>query len=138
MFVVAVDFDGTIFNGTKVLEETGVPNPKVVAKIRELLDNDLCEVVLWTCRTDQSLQEAIDNLRAINLELNAYNENAPSVQKQIDAGKLWHSRKILADLYVDDKSPGSIETFLRLDVERTARNFIREDATNAEKKPKKF
>ena len=127
MFVVAMDYDDTIFEGSKPFEETGVPRDAVVAKIRELLDNEHAEVILWTCREDKALEEAIENLKSINLELDGYNSNAPSVQKGIDTGELWHSRKILADIYVDDKSPGSIETFLQIDVEQTVQNFLDRD-----------
>ncbi|MFA7219196.1 MAG: hypothetical protein WC119_01655 [Synergistaceae bacterium] len=77
-------------------------------------------IILWTCREGKSLQEALSRCSQEGLEFDAVNENC-SAQKEYQESKLKENgdtfglRKIFADLYVDDRSPGSIEYFLKLD-----------------------
>ena len=57
------------------------------------------KIILWTCRTDDQLQEAVKWCASLNLFFDAINENIPEVQKQ------WggDTRKVYADIYIDDK-----------------------------------
>lgn len=41
----------------------------------------------------------------------------------LEKGEVFATRKIFADLYIDDRSPGSIEFFLNIDVEKTCKNY---------------
>ena len=50
--------------------------------------------ILWTCRYGQSLIEAINWLSKNNVKMDTYNENLYPLQ----------SRKIVADVYIDDKN----------------------------------
>ena len=45
------------------------------------------------------------------------------MQKMLLEGEAFATRKIFADIYIDDRSPGSIEFFLSIDVERTCKNY---------------
>lgn len=45
------------------------------------------------------------------------------MEKKVKEGHIFATRKIFADLYVDDKSPGSIDFFLSIDVNKTCETF---------------
>ena len=123
MFIVAVDYDGTLYEESS-LEETGVPRNDVVAKVRDCMDSENCEIILWTCRTGEYLAEAVNNCKELGIFFDAVNNHSPSTIKRIKSGDLsGNSRKIHADIYVDDKAPGSIDLFLQIDINETARNF---------------
>ena len=103
-YIIAVDFDGTLITGNKWPDVEGEPNlPLINILIRERQIGN--KVILWTNRTDvpeeekYPLKTAIDFCRAAGLEFDAVNENLPEI---IEA---YHSdsRKVSADLYIDDK-----------------------------------
>lgn len=128
-FIVAMDFDGTIF-GDK-FPDTGPPNMAVIEKIKEFQRNN-CEVVLWTCREGAFLVDAVEKSKSVGLIFDAVNENAPSQVAHMKEMLLLHgeksygefaTRKIYANVYVDDKAPGSIDFFLRINVPATCDNF---------------
>lgn len=125
-FIIAVDFDSTLCSGH--FPEKGEFDQRIVNKIKEFQKTGNCEVLLWTCREGGGLQEAIDRCKEQGIEFDAVNDNAPSQHKWMaDAlkqnGYIFAHRKIFANIYVDDRSPGSIEFFLNIDVEATCRNF---------------
>jgi len=116
-FIAAIDYDGTLFGGS--FEDKGDPFIDVINKAKEFKENG-AEVVLWTCREGLKLHEAIVRCKEFGLEFDAINDNSPSqvhfLQKVLRSdGYVFCHRKIYADIYVDDKSPGSIEFFLKLD-----------------------
>jgi len=82
---------------------------------------------LWTCRDGGTLQEAIERCKEYGLTFDAVNSNPPSqtsyLRNQLEKGNVFSTRKIYADLYVDDKSPGSIDFFLKIDVKKTCANY---------------
>lgn len=83
--------------------------------------------MLWTCRDSGPLQEAIDRCKEYGMFFDSVNSNAPSqaqyMKKVLTKGEVFATRKIFADIYVDDRSPGSIEFFLSIDVEKTCKNY---------------
>jgi hypothetical protein len=85
------------------------------------------EIALWTCREGKSLEEAVQRCKEQGLEFDAINDNTPQEKKyqeeRAKEGEIFATRKIYADIYVDDKSPGSIEYFLKIDVKKTCENF---------------
>lgn len=118
-FVLAIDFDGTLFHGTWNVD--GEPNVPVISQTKRFCDHPGCEVILWTCREERLLVDAISRCEGVGLQFDAINMNASETL-------LWNSlmfgrqgntsgRKVFADLYVDDKSPGSIDHYLSLDPE---------------------
>ena len=124
-FILAVDYDGTLV--ADVFPEKGSFNKDVVNKVKEFKD-DGAEIVLWTCREGASLSEAIGRCYKEGIEFDAVNENSPFeltyIEKlKAEQGDVLAQRKIYADLYVDDKSPGSIDFFLEIDVKKTCDNF---------------
>ncbi len=95
---IAVDFDGTIvehdypkigkeklfaFQTLKELEKLGV------------------RLILWTFRTGKELEDAVDYCRLNGIEFYAVNKNYP--EEVFDETV---SRKIDADIYIDDKNIG--------------------------------
>jgi len=123
-FILAIDYDGTLFKGS--YPDKGDPQIDVVEKAKQF-KNSGAEVILWTCRDSISLQEAIDRCKEEGLVFDAVNTNSISqvryMSEKLKNGEVFATKKIFADLYVDDKSPGSIEFFLGIDVEKTCKNY---------------
>lgn len=118
-FILAVDYDGTLFEGS--YPATGEPKQDIIDKVKEFKDNDNCEVVLWTCREGKSLDEALERCKEEGLEFDAVNENAPANYEWLEEanlrGEKLCERKIFAHFYVDDRAL-NLDIFLRLDVEK--------------------
>ena len=90
--IIAVDFDGTLKIGDSLN----------VALIRRLAAEQRKgnTVILWTCREGQRLREAVEMLQKCGFRPNFVNRNAPQ-----GISKLGHdSRKVYADIYIDDKN----------------------------------
>jgi len=125
MFILAIDYDDTLFRGS--FGKKGEPRLDVIEKVKEFRKTGLCEIILWTCRDASYLAEAIERCKEYGITFDAVNYNAPSqtayMSEQMKKGKVFATRKIYADLYVDDRSPGSIEYFLNIDVKATCDNF---------------
>lgn len=96
-FIVAVDFDGTLCEDK--WPEIGCPNWDLIRYLKYLkgLNNKL---ILWTCRVDKELNEAIAWCKLHNLEFDAVNENLPDMIEKYGT----NTRKIFADMYIDDKA----------------------------------
>jgi hypothetical protein len=123
-FTIALDYDDTCFMGG--ISKLGPPNKDVLNKAIEFKEAG-AEIALWTCREGKTLAEAIARCKEYGLEFDSINENPPSsrqfVNDQIKQGDPLALRKILCDIYVDDKAFGSIDYFLNIDVEATCRRF---------------
>lgn len=91
--IIACDFDGTITT------ENNFPNiaplRPYVAQAIENLRKAGHKVILWTCREGRYLDEAVIFLANHGIMMDGYNYN-PFYQLQ--------SRKIAADIYIDDKN----------------------------------
>jgi hypothetical protein len=115
--VIAVDYDGTLFTGS--WDSVGEPIWPVIVQANRFCEHPRCEVILWTCREERLLAEAIKRCDEVGLRFDAVNMNTDETLKWnlFNFGRQGHTsgRKVYADLYVDDKSPGSIEHFLTLD-----------------------
>ena len=116
-FVLAIDYDDTLFLGG--WDVPGTPNHPVLAQAKRFCEHPCCEVILWTCREERLLVAAIDKCEEYGLRFDAVNMNTREALqwnvKQFGRHGPAIGRKVYADLYVDDKSPGSIEHFLSLD-----------------------
>ena len=125
-FILAVDFDGTIFEHAWPNIEEAVPRQDVIDKVKEFKDCG-AELVLWTCRENKSLDEAIAKSKEFGIAFDAHNENAPSfaeyVKDRIDGGdQPFAVSKIFANFYLDDLA-GNIEMFLKVNVKATCKKF---------------
>lgn len=128
--VIALDFDSTLFSGS--IGQLGEPCRDVINKAIECQKTGMCELILWTCREAGGLQEAMDRCQAEGLIFDAVNSNSPFENKYRDVmlkkhGHIFANRKVYADYYIDDKSPGSIEFFLKMDVEAECAKFRKRD-----------
>ena len=99
--IIAVDFDGTIV--THEYPRIGKPIPFAIETLRKLQQEDHHQIILWTVREGELLQEAIDYCKAKGLEFYAVNSNYP---EELDEHKA--PRKINADLWLDDKNLGGL------------------------------
>lgn len=99
--IVAVDFDGVLCEDK--FPEIGSPNYGVMSLVREIMDAGH-EVVLWTARVDDRLTEAVKWCEDYGLHFDAVNENAPSNRARYESEYPNGTRKVYADVYLDDKS----------------------------------
>lgn len=101
--VYAIDFDGTLC--TDRFPEIGEP---IVSRLEALkcLKAAGHKLILWTCRTDEYLDAAVEFCRQFGVEFDAVNRNLPETRER------WggDTRKVYCDYYIDDKSLP--ETFL--------------------------
>ena len=93
--VIAVDFDGTLFE-KKRFPGFGAPNLGLIATLRFLQKKRGCKLILWTCREGADLEMALTACGGVGLHFDAVNEGLP--------GENGTSRKISADIYIDDKA----------------------------------
>lgn len=99
--IVAVDFDGVLCEDE--FPEIGAEVPAMVGAVRRVRAAGH-EVVLWTSRTGERLEEALRWCRGRGLEFDAVNEQAPSNREAFEAAYPQGTRKVYADVYVDDHS----------------------------------
>lgn len=97
--IIAIDFDGVLCEDR--FPEIGSPDYEMVSLVRQLIDAGH-EVVLWTCRVDARLDEAVAWCEDRGLHFCAVNENAPSNRARWAAEYPNGTRKVYADLYVED------------------------------------
>jgi hypothetical protein len=95
---IAVDFDGTIVEH----DYPKIGKEKLFA-FRTLKELEKCgaRLILWTFRTGQELEEAVEFCRKNGIEFYAVNKSYP--EEIIDENS---SRKIDADIYIDDRNLG--------------------------------
>ena len=98
---IAIDFDGTIV--THAYPAIGKPIPFAIETLKKLQKEDHHQLILWTCREGELLQEAIDYCAARGLEFYAVNSNFPE-----ETSDIIRARKLEADLFIDDRNLGGI------------------------------
>jgi hydroxymethylpyrimidine pyrophosphatase-like HAD family hydrolase len=97
---IAIDFDGTIVEhkypkiGKEILFATDT---------LRALHKEGHRLILWTYRAGKELEEAIEYCNKKGVEFYAVNKNYP--EEKFDPSI---SRKILADLYIDDRNFGGM------------------------------
>lgn len=99
--VIAVDFDGTIVKHR--YPAIGDERPFAVATLK-LLQQEGHRLILWTVREHQELEDAVAWCRARGLEFYAVNKDFP----EEDPSSTSYSRKLKADLFIDDRSFGGL------------------------------
>lgn len=98
--IIAVDFDGTIVEDAY----PGIGKPRIFAfETLKRLSNDGHQLILWTYRYGKKLEEAVEFCSENGIEFYAINASYP--EEQFDAKQ---SRKIHADLFIDDRNLGPI------------------------------
>ena len=95
---IAIDFDGTIVEH----EYPEIGKPKMFAfETLKALQGRGDKLILWTYRAGDKLNEAVEYCRKNGVEFYAINKNYP--EEKFDASI---SRKIIADIYIDDRNLG--------------------------------
>jgi hypothetical protein len=95
---IAVDFDGTIVDH----EYPGIGKEKLFAfQTLKELEKLGARLILWTFRTGKELDDAVGYCKANGIEFYAVNKNYP--EEIFDETV---SRKIDADIYIDDRNIG--------------------------------
>lgn len=97
--IIAVDFDGVLCEDR--FPEIGPPRYDIISSIRELIDMGN-EVVLWTTRNGDELKAAVNWCTDRGLHFCNVNGPAPSNAEQYKDLYPTESRKIYADVYIDD------------------------------------
>ena len=95
--IIAVDFDGTLC--TDCYPEVGLPNIPLIRLLKELKQQGR-QLILWTCRCGKQLEDAKEWCTKFGLEFDAINGNVPQIIEKYGSD----SRKIYADVYIDDKA----------------------------------
>jgi hypothetical protein len=87
--IIAVDFDGTICDDDGEIE--GAIDALTHARTRGH------QIILWTCRGERALCDAVDWCKLGGLKFDAINA--------CTSDSSWYSHpKVFADVYIDDKS----------------------------------
>jgi hypothetical protein len=94
--IIAIDFDGTCTTHDYPNIGKDIGAVPVIQKLAK----EGHQLILWTMRSDKTLQDAIDWFKRNNIELVAANENPTQ--------KRWtNSPKAYAQLYIDDAALGA-------------------------------
>lgn len=101
LMTIAVDFDGTIV--THAYPAIGKPIPFAIDTLRRLQSEGGHQLILWSCREGQLLQEAIDYCHERGLDFYAVNSNFPD-EPQDGLG----ARKLTVELFIDDRNLGGL------------------------------
>jgi hypothetical protein len=101
--IIAVDFDGTIVEHT--YPKIGKELPFAVETLKQLAA-DGHKLILWTVRHGQRLDEALKWCNAKGLYFYAVNSNVPL--DSLFTKKNEESRKIQADIFIDDSNLGGL------------------------------
>ena len=95
--IIAVDFDGTLcYSEWPAL---GEPNKSLINYLK-LLKSEGNKLILWTCRANEALSNAIVWCQEQGLEFDAINDNLPEIVEYYGN----NSRKITCDWYIDDRA----------------------------------
>jgi len=98
--IIAIDFDGTIVDDAY----PKIGKTRIFAfETLKRLQQDGHRLILWTYRNGEKLQEAVDFCKENGIEF--YAVNASFSEEKLDTTR---SRKIHADLFIDDRNIGGI------------------------------
>jgi len=95
--IIAVDFDGTLYKDKG--SEAGEPNMELITYLKHRQDKG-DKLILWTCRCNEKLQQAVAWALQQGLIFDAVNDDLPEVVERW--GK--DNRKIYANEYVDNSN----------------------------------
>lgn len=93
--IIAIDFDGTLVRDK--FPEIGEIKINIwLAALKAKSQG--AKLILWTSRTGNQLDEAVEFCRYNGLEFDAINDNIDEVK-----ALGWNARKVFATLYIDDR-----------------------------------
>lgn len=97
--IIAIDFDGVLVKDK--FPDIGEPDWDMVSAVWRLGFTDH-ELVLWTSRIGERLEEAVRWCEEHNLKFTCVNTNAPSNLEEYGTDP----RKVFANVYIDDRAFG--------------------------------
>lgn len=100
--VIAVDFDGTIVEHK--YPEIGREIPFAIETLKMLIE-DRHQLILWSVREGELLEEAVNWCKERGVEFYAVNRDYPEEKKE---NNNHFSRKLKADLFIDDRNVGGL------------------------------
>lgn len=100
--ILAIDFDGTLC--TPAWPGIGEPMDEMIEYVKEQRAAGT-RLILWTNRSGENLEEAVEWCKQRGLEFDTVNENLPEL---IELYKN-DCRKINADIYIDDKAANPLQ-----------------------------
>lgn len=95
--ILAVDFDGTLVENK--FPEIGAIKEDVFTAVLAYQAAGW-RIILWTCRTDNMLEDAVNFCKANGLIPDEVNRNIPEVQAVYGGD----TRKVFANMYIDDRN----------------------------------
>ena len=95
--VIAVDFDGCLC--TNNWPGIGQPNRQLIRTLKTARSRGN-KLILWTCREGKALKDAVKWCERQGLRFDAVNDNIPEMNAVFNN----NSRKVGADIYIDDKA----------------------------------
>lgn len=95
--IAAVDFDGLLVENK--FPEIGKIRQPIFNAVKRLQERGW-KIILWSCRTDEMLSEAIAFCTNHGLVPDAVNENIKEVQEYFGGD----TRKVFANIYIDDRN----------------------------------
>lgn len=101
--IIAIDFDGTIVEHR--YPAIGRIRPFAFEALKALQAKQH-RLILWSYRSGKELNEAVEFCRLNGIEFYAVNKNYPE-----EKWNVHDSRKILADIYIDDRNLGGIPSW---------------------------
>ena len=100
---IAVDFDGTIVENS--YPKIGQPMLFAFETLKALQRKGHL-LILWTCRSGERLKEAVAFCNDNEIEFYAINNNYLEEERDINSSNDKISRKIDADIFIDDRNIG--------------------------------
>lgn len=98
--IIAVDFDGTLVE--HAYPKIGKEIPFAFETLKMLL-KDRHQLILWTVREGDLLNEAVQFCKERGVEFYAVNQSMPDL-----VDDKFSSRKVTADLFIDDRNLGGL------------------------------
>lgn len=92
--LVAIDFDGTLTKKDDFINKDIIFDKKAIKWLRKIRKLPV-KLIMWTCRENEKLEVAINELKKIGIKFDYLNE---------DNNKRGIHRKISAEFYIDDRA----------------------------------
>lgn len=100
--VIAVDFDGTLCENKYPEIGDVLPIHERVHELIRVKHKNGAIIILWTCRCGKELDAAVNFCKKHDIPIDYVNENDPERVRLYGSD----SRKVSADVYIDDKALG--------------------------------
>ena len=114
--ILGVDFDGTLsFGDWPEVGPANMPLIKYLIERKNIGD----KLILWTCRQEKALEDAVEWCKEQGLVFDAINDNIPEIICRYGG----NSRKISCDIYIDDRAVG-VDLYSRIERMKPVYTFV--------------